>query len=76
MRTHPVPIVAWKTYAALGRLRAGENDPAGAREAFAQSVAILNHIAGGIHDQALRAIFMNSNAVREVFAGAGEPMSS
>jgi hypothetical protein len=75
MLTHPVPIVAWKTYAALGRLRAGAHDPAGAREAFAQAVAILNQIAGGIHDHALRAVFMNSPKVREVFAGAGETTS-
>ncbi len=37
MKAYPVPIVAWKTYALRGRLRAEAGDLAGAREAFAHA---------------------------------------
>jgi tetratricopeptide (TPR) repeat protein len=72
LRAHPAPLVAWKTYAALGRLRLQLGEGQAACGAFAQAVAIVNQIAASVNDEKLRATFMNSKAVEEVLAGAGE----
>ncbi len=72
LREYSAPLVAWKTYAVLGRLRSQSGDSASAREAFAQAAAIVNSIAGNTDDEALRQTFLNSAAVREVLNGAGE----
>ncbi|HZB46557.1 MAG TPA: hypothetical protein VE360_14980, partial [Pyrinomonadaceae bacterium] len=71
LRTYPVPIVAWKTFAALGKLRALEGDADAAREAFSRAVAYVNEIADGVQDESLREGFLDSAPVREVFVGAG-----
>ncbi|HEY9403078.1 MAG TPA: protein kinase [Pyrinomonadaceae bacterium] len=71
IQTHPVPIVAWKTYAALGRLRALGGDKIRALEAFSRAAAIVKEIAEGISDERLRDVFINSAPVREVLDGAG-----
>jgi len=70
LRTHPVPVVAWKTFAAVGRLRALESDADGAREGFTRAASAVNEIADGVRDEHLRNVFLNSAPVREVFAGA------
>ena len=70
LHTHPVPIVTWKTYAALGRLCSQSGESPGAREAFAQAATIVDMIAVGTNDERLRSIFLTSKAVREVFEGA------
>jgi hypothetical protein len=66
LRSHPVPIVAWKVYAALGRLREESGNDYGAREAFAQAVVIINRIAASVSDESLSKTFLTSTAVREV----------
>jgi tetratricopeptide (TPR) repeat protein len=71
LRTHPVPILAWKIYAALGRLRLQLDDDQSARAAFAQAAAIIDTIAAGVNDKRLRSKFLNSEAVREVLEGVG-----
>ena len=71
LRTHPVPILAWKLYAALGRLRLQLDGDQSARAAFAQAAAIIDAIAASVNDQSLRSGFLNSEAVREVLEGAG-----
>lgn len=75
LHTHPVPIVAWKTYALLGRLRAELGDSAGASEAFAQAAVNVKRIAEGIDDEELRTVFMNSSVVREVSESEVETMT-
>jgi tetratricopeptide (TPR) repeat protein len=70
LRQHPVPVVAWKTYAELGRLKSSLGDSAAARESFARAAGIVNACAANINDAALRETFLNSEAVREVMAGA------
>jgi predicted ATPase/predicted Ser/Thr protein kinase len=70
LASHPTPLVAWKLYASLGRLYARAGRPAAAREAFAQSAVVLRSIAGSVTDEALRANFLNTPAVREVLQGA------
>ena len=71
LRTHPVPIVAWRTYAAVGRLRALEGDEAGAREAFSSAAALVDGIAEGVIEPRLRDTFLSSTLVQEVLASAG-----
>lgn len=68
---HPVPIVAWKAYEALGRLREKRGDLAGAREAFDEAASITDSIAASLTDEGSRQIFLNSSAIRNVLEGAG-----
>jgi tetratricopeptide (TPR) repeat protein len=72
LHSYPAPLVAWKTYAVLGRLRRQMGDEESAREAFAQAAAIVGEIAANVRDDGLRATFLNSAAVREVLDGAEE----
>jgi serine/threonine protein kinase/tetratricopeptide (TPR) repeat protein len=65
----PVPVLAWKTYAALGRLKGRTNDVAASGDAFARAGEIVDLIASHVHDDSLKAIFLNSAAVREVRSG-------
>ena len=66
LQKYPVPVVAWRTYADLGRLKSILGDASAAREAFAHSAEIANGIAANIADSTLRQTFLNSEAVREV----------
>ncbi len=66
LQTHPVPVVEWKTHASLGRLRAQAGDASGAQQAFTQAKEITSKIADSINNDELRAVFLNSSAVREV----------
>lgn len=68
LRQSAAPLVAWKTYAALGRLRLLRGDSVLSRAAFAQAADIINLIAANVHDETLRATFLNSAVVRDVFA--------
>jgi tetratricopeptide (TPR) repeat protein len=70
LREHPAPLVAWKTYAALGRLRLQLEDRSAAQEAFAHAAEIVNATADNINDETLRTTFLNSALVREVIEGA------
>ena len=69
---YPSPLVAWKTYAELGRLKSRLGDASSAREAFAQAAEIVNSIVKNIDDEELRKTFMTSEAVREVLNGASK----
>jgi tetratricopeptide (TPR) repeat protein len=66
MHRYPAPLVAWKTYVVLGRLRRQMGHAESARDAFAQAGAIVGEIAANVRDEGLRATFLNSIAVREV----------
>jgi tetratricopeptide (TPR) repeat protein len=72
LNRYPVPIVAWKTYAALGRVRLQLGDNQAARAAFAQAAAIVQKIAANVNDEDLRATFLSSAAVREVLNESSE----
>jgi len=67
---HPMPLIEWRNHVALGRLLAARNRPAGARESFARAEMLVQGLAGGITDPVLRALFLRTNDVREVLAGA------
>jgi predicted ATPase len=68
LRVFPVPIQAWKFYAALGRLYSHMGDSASAREAFAGADDTIRRIAADVEDERLRETFLNSTAVREIRA--------
>jgi tetratricopeptide (TPR) repeat protein len=69
LRAYPAPLVAWKTYTLLGRLRLKQNHSAAAREAYAQAADIVRMMASNVTDENLRATFLTSPAVEEVLAG-------
>ena len=66
----PAPLVTWKVYADLGGLKKLSGDEAAARAAFGHAAEIINSIEANTNDEALRATFLNSAAVREVLDGA------
>jgi predicted Ser/Thr protein kinase len=70
--SYPVPVLEWKVLAAVGRLHSAVGDAARAREAFSRSAAIVQQIAGNAPDEKLRATFLDSSEVREVFAGSAQ----
>jgi len=67
---YPVPVLEWRLHADLGRMRLKAGDAAAARESFNRAAAVLQSFAESVKDEGLRAIFLNSNAVRAVMAGA------
>src|SRR5260370_1360568 len=69
VRQFPAPLVGWKAWAALGRLRRETGADDGARSAFAEAAIILRSIAANVVDEAQRNKFLNSSAAREVFEG-------
>jgi len=77
LASYPVPLVTWKTYAALDRLHSQLDEDRAGRADFAQAGAIVGQIADNVHDGQLRATFLNSTAVREIFeAGEAERTAS
>jgi serine/threonine protein kinase/tetratricopeptide (TPR) repeat protein len=68
VRQFPAPLVGWKAWAALGKLRRDIGAHEGARSAFAEAGIIVN-IALSVDDEAQRNKFLNSTAVQEVFEG-------
>jgi serine/threonine protein kinase/pimeloyl-ACP methyl ester carboxylesterase/tetratricopeptide (TPR) repeat protein len=68
LEKYPAVLLAWKTYAALGRLRRERGEVELARENFAGAAQIINQIAGNVADQGLRNTFLSSKAVSEVLA--------
>jgi len=70
LRNYPAPLVAWKTYALLGRLRLQSGNASGSPEAYAQAATIVNSIAARTNDEELRQTFLNSPAIVQVFRGA------
>jgi tetratricopeptide (TPR) repeat protein len=76
LHRYPAPLVAWKTYMVLGRLRRQMGDGESAREAFAQAAAVIGEIAANVREDGLRDTFLNSTAVREALDGAKESTAS
>jgi tetratricopeptide (TPR) repeat protein len=74
LRSHSVPILAWKIYGALGRLRLKMGMGQLARESLAQAAAIINTIAASITDERLRSVFLNSQEVLEALEEAANQM--
>lgn len=66
LREHPAPLVAWRVYAALGRVRSRRSGVEAGREAYRAAGEIIGRIAEGLDDEQLRDTFLSSDAVREV----------
>src|SRR5438874_439080 len=67
---HPAPLVAWRVFAALGRMYSKSGNATSARDAFVRSAAVIKRIAAGIDDERLRATFLNAPPVSEVLSFA------
>jgi predicted negative regulator of RcsB-dependent stress response len=67
---YPVPVIRWRVLAGLGKLLASIGDSQGARSAFAEAKNLVDGIAANVSDEALRKVFMESEAVKEVVTGA------
>jgi serine/threonine protein kinase len=67
---HPMPLIEWRHHAALARLLASCDRPAAAREEFGRAMTLIQGLAAGIGDPALRDVFLQTHSVREVLAGA------
>ncbi len=65
-----LPLETWKCLATLGRVCAGDGDPAAAADAFRRAAVIVHDMAAHVDDAALRATFLESPDVREVLEGA------
>jgi hypothetical protein len=66
----PVPVLEWKIWLALGRLKIRMNDPVASRTAFARAGEIVDKIAANVDDRKLREIFLTSGVAREIRSGA------
>jgi hypothetical protein len=62
---YSVPVVEWKLYSLLGRVRLQLRDVS-AREAFETACGIVQSIGGSVQDENLRASFLGSTAVQKV----------
>jgi hypothetical protein len=76
LAAYPVPLVAWKLYSTLGRLRLRMNDGSSA-EAFKNAFTIVEMIAANVEDEMLRTSFLGAPAVQDVLVtqSVGEPRS-
>lgn len=70
LRQHPVPLLEWRTYADLGRLKSKLGDANGARESFMKAAEIIQSVAASVTDDNLRETFLNSKAAQAVMSGA------
>jgi len=62
---YPTPLVAWKIYSMLGRLRLPLSERSAAK-AFEEASTIVQMIAANVEDEKLRAAFLHAATVREV----------
>jgi tetratricopeptide (TPR) repeat protein len=70
LHKHPAPLVTWRVYSALGRVRSLTKKMDAARAAYQEAANIIGQIAGGVEDESLRGTFLSSAAVREVLGEA------
>jgi tetratricopeptide (TPR) repeat protein len=68
LEKYPAVLLAWKTYAALGRLRQERGELELARQEFASAARIINQIAATVPDEELRETFLTSPMVKEILA--------
>lgn len=66
LEKYPVPVLAWRIQAEVGRLRSTTGDTDGARAAFERAAEIVEAIAATVDDAVLRQTFLTSEVVREV----------
>jgi hypothetical protein len=64
---YPVPIVTWRIYSMLGRLRLQLGDASAAQD-FEKASTIVQTIAANVQEEALRTSFLAVPAVQQVLA--------
>jgi len=64
------PLIAWRTYMSLARLRARQADVAGAAHFYREAEAVIGRLAASVEDPALRHSLLDAPLVREVIEGA------
>jgi len=74
LAAYPVPVVEWRIYSLLGRLRLQLGDRL-AGESYERACGIVESIAGNLEDEKLRASFLGSTAVQELFRRAEHGVS-
>jgi hypothetical protein len=67
LAAYSVPVVEWKLYSLLGRVRLQLGDGS-AREAFETACSIVQLIGRSVQDENLRASFLGSPAVQKVLS--------
>src|SRR4030095_10354087 len=70
LQRYPAPLIAWRTYADLGRMQSDRGDLTAAQTSFARAAEIINACAANVTDEGLRATFLNSPAVSKIMSGA------
>ena len=70
LEQYEAPLVAWRIYADLGRLRRGLGEVDAARAAIGRAADIVRRVAESVTDDGLRDTFLQSTAVGEVLKGA------
>lgn len=70
LRLHPAPLFAWRAHAMLGRVQSALGAHEEALRAYREAADIVRAIAASVDEEALRAIFLESSAVREVLDAA------
>ncbi|MBI1885977.1 MAG: AAA family ATPase [Chloroflexi bacterium] len=71
------PPQLWKTYVALGDLRKAQGEPDQARKAYREAYSVIESVAEGLTDEALRETFLTSPHVRGIReAAAAEPKAT
>jgi len=72
LQRYPAPLIAWRTYADLGRMQSDRGDLTVAQTAFTRAAEIINACAANVTDQNLRATFLNSTRVSKIMSGAAK----
>jgi tetratricopeptide (TPR) repeat protein len=60
------PPQLWKTYVALGDLRKAQGELGEAHQAYRDAYSVIEGVADGLTDEALRATFLNSPHVQGI----------
>jgi tetratricopeptide (TPR) repeat protein len=60
------PTQLWQSYTALGELHARKEGFDDAQKSYQEATEVIEQVANNLTDQALREVFLASNAVREV----------
>jgi tetratricopeptide (TPR) repeat protein len=64
------PPQLWRTYVALGDLRKAQGRVEDAKAAHAEALAVIDSVAAGIEDEALRGTFLSSPHVQGIREGS------
>ena len=60
------PPQLWKTLVTVGELREAQDRPDAARQAYQEALAVVEQVAVGIRDEALRTTFLTSTHVQHI----------